>query len=136
MQHHGPGFKEKWHYTVRFCTDLKYLNAMSQFAIDLCKGYWQVSLTQRPQELTALRTPWGLFQFTVLPFGLYDALVTFQRLIDQVLCDLSDFASAYLDDIVIYSATLEEHLEHIRRVLKHLKSTGLTINTCAFAKTD
>uniref|UniRef100_A0AAX7U441 Gypsy retrotransposon integrase-like protein 1 n=1 Tax=Astatotilapia calliptera TaxID=8154 RepID=A0AAX7U441_ASTCA len=143
-----------------FCIDFKYLNAISKFdsyptprvddlierlgkaqyltTLDLCKGYWQVPLTQRSRELTAFRTPWGLFQFTVLPFGLHGAPATFQRLMDRVLCGLSEFAAAYLDDIVIYSQTWEEHLKHLEKVLERLREAGLTANSakCVFAKAE
>lgn len=146
--------------TIRCCIDFRYLNAISQFdsyptpriddlierlgkakyltTIDLCKGYWQVPLTQRSRELTAFRTPWGLFQFTVLPFGLHGAPATFQRLMDQVLGECTEFASAYLDDIVIYSTTWEEHLDHLQLVLHRLQGAGLTINPakCAVARTE
>ncbi|XP_023814763.2 uncharacterized protein LOC111947970 [Oryzias latipes] len=146
--------------TIRFCIDFRYLNSVSKFdsyptpridnlieclgkakfltTIDLCKGYWQVPLTERSQELTAFRTPWGLFQFTVLPFGLHGAPATFQRLMDQVLGGLKDCACAYLDDIVVYSATWEEHLRHLKKVLECLHAAGLTINPakCAFARRE
>lgn len=107
--------------SIRFCFDFRYLNSISQFdsystpriddllellgkakyltTIDLCKGYWQVALTERSRELTAFRTPWRLFQFTVMPFGLHDAPATFQRLMDQVLCDFSGFAAAFLETL-------------------------------------
>ncbi|XP_063334803.1 uncharacterized protein si:ch211-282j22.3 isoform X5 [Pelmatolapia mariae] len=146
--------------SIRFCIDFRYLNAISQFdsyptpriddmverlgkaryltTIDLCKGYWQVPLTERSKELTAFRTPWGLFQFRVMPFGLHGAPATFQRLMDQVLSDMSDFAAAYLDDIVIFSSTWEEHLQHLEKVLGRLQSAGLTVNPakCAIAKAE
>uniref|UniRef100_A0A8C5GD01 Gypsy retrotransposon integrase-like protein 1 n=1 Tax=Gouania willdenowi TaxID=441366 RepID=A0A8C5GD01_GOUWI len=146
--------------SIRFCIDFRYLNTISQFdsyptpriddmierlgkakyltTIDLCKGYWQLPLAQHSRELTAFRTPGGLYQFTVMPFGLHGAPATFQRLMDQVLCEFSDFASAYLDDIVIYSTTWEDHLEHLEKVLGRLQSAGLTINPakCFFAKAE
>lgn len=146
--------------SIRFCIDFRYLNTISQFdsyptpriddllerlgkaeyltTIDLCKGYWQVPLTERSRELTAFRTPWGLFQFTVMPFGLHGAPATFQRLMDQVLCDVSSCAAAYLDDIVIYSNTWVEHMEHLRAVLDRLHAAGLTINPskCVFAAAE
>uniref|UniRef100_A0A8P4KK44 ribonuclease H n=1 Tax=Dicentrarchus labrax TaxID=13489 RepID=A0A8P4KK44_DICLA len=146
--------------SLRFCIDFRYLNSISQFdsyptpridellerlgkakyltTIDLCKGYWQVPLTERSRELTAFRTPWGLFQFSVMPFGLHGAPATFQRLMDQVLCGFTDFAAAYLDDIVIYSTTWEEHLEHLNAVLDRLHAAGLTINSskCVFAAAE
>ncbi|KAK5925315.1 hypothetical protein CgunFtcFv8_017849 [Champsocephalus gunnari] len=146
--------------SLRFCIDFRYLNSISLFdsyptpridellerlgkakyltTLDLSKGYWQVPLTERSRELTAFRTPLGLFQFTVMPFGLHGAPATFQRLMDQVLCDLSGFAAAYLDDIVIYSSTWEEHMEHLHTVLDRLYSAGLTINPskCVFAAAE
>uniref|UniRef100_A0A669FBS4 Gypsy retrotransposon integrase-like protein 1 n=1 Tax=Oreochromis niloticus TaxID=8128 RepID=A0A669FBS4_ORENI len=146
--------------TIRFCIDFRYLNSISKFdsypmpriddlierlgkakyltTIDLSKGYWQVPLTKQSQELTAFRTPWGLFEFTVLPFGLHGAPATFQRLMDKVLCGLSAFTCAYLDDVVVFSGTWEEHVDHLRVVLDRLRSAGLTINPakCALARTE
>lgn len=105
---------------------------------NLCRVYWQVLLTQRSQELMTFKTPWGLFQFTVLPFVLHGYPATFLRLMDQVLCQLFDFSCVYLDDIVIYSATWEEHLGHQKEVLERLHSSGLTINPtkCVLARTE
>ena len=146
--------------TIRFCIDFRYLNDVSKFdsyptpriddlierlgkakyltTIDLCKGYWQVPLSERSRELTAFRTQWGLFQFTVLPFGLHGAPATFQRLMDQVLRGCYDYACAYLDDVVIFSATWEEHLQHLGEVLGRIQSAGLTINPakCVFARDE
>lgn len=143
--------------SIRFSIDFRYLNSVSQFdsyptprisdlidrlgqskyltTMDLSKGYWQIPLTQSSRPLTAFRTAGGLFHFEVLPFGLHGAVATFQRLIDQVLCGLP-FAAAYLDDIVVYSDTWEEHVQHLREVLEHLQRAGLTVNPnkCAIAK--
>ncbi|KAG1933522.1 gag-pol fusion protein [Pimephales promelas] len=146
--------------TTRFCIDFRYLNSVSKFdsypmprieelierlgnakylsTVDLCKGYWQVPLSSRSKELTAFRTPWGLHHFKTMPFGLHGAPPTFQRLMDQVLHGLSDFTSAYLDDIVIFSETWEEHLKHLQMVLRRIQEAGLTINPdkCALAKKE
>ncbi len=131
--------------SIRFCIDFRYLNSVSQFdsyptprisdlidrlgqskyltTMDLSKGYWQIPLTQSSRPLTAFRTPGGLFHFKVLPFGLHGAVATFQRLIDQVLRGLP-FAAAYLDDIVVYSNTWEEHVQHLREVVQRLRKAG------------
>lgn len=104
--------------------------------LDLCKGYWQVPLSDAAKPLTAFRTPQGLFQFTRMPFGLHGAPATFQRLMNQVLAGMESFAAAYLDDIVIYSNSWQEHLSHLATVLGKVKEAGLTINPqkCAVAK--
>ena len=75
---------------------------------------------------TAFVAPFGLYQFTVMPFGLQGAPATFQRLMDQVLRGVGDFAAAYLDDIVIFSETWEDHLTHVHSVLSRLQKSGLT----------
>ncbi len=145
--------------SIRFCIDFRYLNSVTKFdayptprisdltdrlgtskfltTIDLSKGYWQIPLTQRSRELTAFKTQWGLFHFKVLAFGLHGAPASFQRLMDQVLQGLT-FTAAYLDDIVIYSDTWEQHMQHIREVLQRLQEAGLTVNPrkCAIAKAE
>ena len=81
--------------------------------LDLTRGYWQVPVAQAVQTKTAFTTPFGLFQFRVMPFGLQGAPATFQRLMDRLVQGMEDHAAAYLDDLVIFSTTWEEHLQHI-----------------------
>ena len=95
--------------------------------LDLTRGYWQMPVTAEDQHKTAFVTPFGLFQFKVMPFGLNGAPASFQRMMDRVVDDLQDFAAAYLDDLIIYSTTWEEHLEHVRIVLRKLRGAGLTV---------
>lgn len=71
--------------------------------LDLCKGYRQVPLTPACRPYTAFRTPTGLYQYTVIPFGLHGTPATFQKLMDIVLADYDRYAAAYLDDVMIYS---------------------------------
>ncbi len=85
--------------------------------LDLFKGYWQVPLEPSCRPYTAFRTPTGLYQYTVMPFGLYGAPATFQRLMDGILVGCDQYAAAYLDDVVIYSQTWQEHLDHLCDVL-------------------
>ena len=102
--------------------------------IDLNRGYWQIPLAAEDRHKTAFSTPSGLYQFTVMPFGLNGAPATFQRLMDNLLRGLESFSAAYLDDIIVYSATWEEHLCHLKKVLEKLRAAGLTIKTrkCQF----
>ena len=95
--------------------------------LDLTKGYWQVPVAKRDQSKTAFATPFGLYQFKRMPFGLQGAPATFQRLMDAVLKELRSFASAYLDDIIVFSCTWKEHLQHLDAVMTRLREAGLTI---------
>lgn len=83
---------------------------------------------------TAVTTPFGLFEFTRMPFGLRNAAQSFQRLIDEVLRGLH-FTFAYLNDVLIASRNIEEHTDHVEQVFRRLKHFGLKINPakCEFA---
>lgn len=102
---------------------------------DLLKGYWQIPLTDRAREISAFITPSGLFSYTVMSFGLRNAPATFQRLMNMVVSGLEGCA-LYLDDMVIYSNTWEEHLARIESLVDRLSDAHLTVNLtkCEFAK--
>ena len=76
---------------------------------------------------TAITTPFGLYEFVRMPFGLQNASQTFQRFIDQVLHGLP-FCFAYLDDLLIASATMDEHKEHLHQTFHRLKEYSILIN--------
>ena len=95
--------------------------------MDLTRGYWQVPVAQQDQHKTAFNSPFGFFQFRVMPFGLQGAPATFQRMMDRLLIGAYKFAAAYLDDLVIYSSTWSDHLQHICLILKKLQEAGLTV---------
>lgn len=86
---------------------------------DLLKGYWQVPLSQRAREIAAFVTPIGLYSYNVMPFGLRNAPATFQRLMNLVIGDMQGCA-VYLDDVVVYSDTWENHLERIQELFTRL----------------
>ena len=143
--------------TLRFCVDYRKLNAETRedsypipriddlidqlgqtkytTTLDLSRGYWQVPLAEADQPKSAFTTPFGLYQFKVMPFGLCGAPATFQRMTDQLLRGVELFAAAYLDDLVIFSKTWEDHLQHIKIVLQRLRKAGLTAkpSKCQFA---
>ncbi len=102
---------------------------------DLLKGYWQVPLTKRACEIAAFITSTGLFSYTVMPFGLRNATATFQRLMNRVVSGLEGCA-VYLDDVVVYSDSWEEHVRRVRALFERLVWARLTVNLakCEFAK--
>ena len=121
----------------RFCCDFGKLNSItkkdsyplpliseslealggSQFfsSMDLMSGFWQVQMDDASREKTAFTMQAGLYEFITMPFGLCNALGTFQRLIECVLHGLTwHIALIYLDDVLVYSRTFDEHLHHLR----------------------
>ena len=134
--------------TLRFCVDYRKLNSLSQAdaypmpridelidqlgqakyvtTLDLTRGYWQVPVAVKAREKTAFVTPFGLYQFRMMPFGLQGAPATFQRMMDQLLRGLEGYAAAYLD-LVIYSNSWEEHLVHLEVFDRLCKAKELLI---------
>ncbi len=103
--------------------------------LDLLKGYWQVPLTERAAEISAFVTPDDFLDYRVMAFGLRNAPATFQRLMNKVLAGVSH-CKAYLDDIVVYSNSWNEHLSTLTTVFDRLLEASLTLNLikCEFGK--
>ncbi|XP_054872643.1 uncharacterized protein LOC129350363 [Amphiprion ocellaris] len=103
-------------------------NAKYLTTLDLCKGYWQVPLTETSKNLTTFRVPSGLYRFRTMPFGLHGAPATFQQLVDDVLRGADGYAAAYTED----------HIQHLWDVLQRILKAGLVINArkCHITKTE
>ena len=137
--------------SFRFCVDYRRLNSITEdtvqpipritdtlkdigdatifSTIDLRSGYWQIPMEPDSKKFTAFSTPSGCcYQFRVMPFGLKGAPGTFQRLMSQEVLTgyIDQFCKVYLDDVIIYSKTYDEHLHHIAKILERLDIHGLT----------
>ena len=116
------------------CTKGRYLSTM-----DLMKGYHQVKMDEQSKYKTAFTCHQGLFQYRQMPFGLTNALATFQRLMDRLFSG-QEWGSVfvYLDDILVVSESMEDHMRDVGRVLDKLSEAGLRLkpSKCSFAQKE
>ena len=135
--------------SLRFCVDYRSLNRKSKIdsfslpriddsfdrlkgskwfsTLDLKSGYWQVPLDSRDKEKTAFSVgQCGFFQYTVLPMGLKNATATFQRMVEGVMSNL-EWCQLFLDDVIVFSETVEQHLERLKIVFEKLSAAGLKL---------
>ena len=144
---------------LRFCIDYRGLNAITKkdvyplpriddslamlskgiffTTLDLWSGYWQIPLESKSKEKTAFSTDSGLYEFNVMPFGLCNAPATFQRFMDATLAGLKwKNLVVYMDDIIVFSSTFEEHIDDLNEVFKRLSKANVTLNQnkCEFFK--
>ena len=134
---------------VRFCTDYRKLNDVTVFdgenlpdveqlfsklgkaqyftKMDLSKGYWQIPIKEEVRHMTAFTTPLGQFQWTMMPFGLKNAVAVFSRMMRKLLEPLQrDDVHNFMDDILIATETWKEHMEAFKAVLKRLDEANLS----------
>ena len=126
--------------SLRVCCDYRFLNSLTIFdprpmprmdeilnkvsaakfisKLDLTKGYWQVPLDEDAKRKSAFVTPFGHFQFTVMPFGMVNAGATFVRMMNKILAGHEDYADSFIDDVGIFSENWAFHLEHLRLVFQ------------------
>ena len=138
---------------IRFCVDYRRLNditikdnyplpriddAMDSIGagcryfttLDLAMGYYHVPIRQEDRSKTAFSTRRGLFQFKVMPFGLTNAPATFQRLMEKVLSRMNWLEClVYIDDVLVWSRTFDEHLDKLARIFKAFRDAGLKLKT-------
>ncbi len=104
-------------------------------SLDLASGFWQIPLESSTAEKTAFVTHGGVYQFRKLPFGLRNSPSAFSMAMNHVLRNLTfDFAVIYVDDILVYSSSMEQHLEHLSEVFSRLRAADLRLkpSKCKF----
>ena len=96
--------------------------------MDLNQAFHQMPLSEESKRLTAFAVPFNLYQFTRVPFGISQGSSVCSRLLEKLFHDIKfRYVYHYLDDIVIYSESMDQHLKHLREVLSRLQKAGLTV---------
>jgi len=107
--------------------------------LDIRDAYYNLQIAAGDEWKTAFRTQYGLYEYCIMPLGLTNALASFQRWMNEILSEYLDiFCVAYLDDILIFSQNLEDHLRHVRTILRRVEETGLMLKAskCEFHTTE
>ena len=147
--------------TMRICIDYRQLNSRTMrdsfplpridetlealggakyfSSLDLANGYFQIAMDEKSISKTAFRVPWGLFEFLRMPQGLVNSPGTFQRVMELVLGELNMAEVIfYLDDILVFSSTLDEHMMRLKAVFRRLSEYGLKLKgkKCQFIQRE
>ncbi|KAM0735103.1 Retrovirus-related Pol polyprotein from transposon 17.6 [Formica fusca] len=114
-------------------------NAKYFTTLDLASGYHQIPMAEQDEQKTAFSTPYGHYEFNRMPFGLKNAPATFQRLMNSILTGMQGLKClVYLDDIVIYGASLEDHNKRLKEVLQRPRENNLKLqpDKCEFLRKE
>lgn len=128
-------------YPLPNITDLLDKIGKAQYfsTLDLASGYHQIEVNEADRSKTAFSTQTGHYEFKRLPFGLKTAPATFQRAMDNILRGLQGIhCLVYLDDIIVYSSSLQEHVDKLRKIFERLRETNLkvTLDKCEFLRKE
>lgn len=145
-----PTFAPKKGGEIRFCMNFRKLNKMDTIndnypiprspqlletfqgmcyftTLDAASGYWQIPIHPDDRKYTAIICEEGHFEHARMPFGLKNAPATYQRMMDTILKGCRNFTQCFIDDVIIFSRTFEEHVKHVKRVMQVLHEEGLML---------
>ncbi|KAA0068171.1 Enzymatic polyprotein [Cucumis melo var. makuwa] len=95
---------------------------------DMKSGFWQIQIHSSDRYKTAFKVPFGQFQWNVMPFGLKNAPSEFQKIMNDIFNQYQEFTIVYIDDVLVFSNTVDQHFKHLRVFLNVIKSNGLVVS--------
>ncbi|KAA0032919.1 Enzymatic polyprotein [Cucumis melo var. makuwa] len=95
---------------------------------DMKSGFWQIQIHPSDRYKTAFNVPFGPFQWNVMPFGLKNAPSEFQKIMNDIFNQYQEFTIVYIDDVLVFSNTVDQHFKHLRVFLNVIKSNGLVVS--------
>ena len=104
-------------------------NAVVFSKFNMKSGFWQVQISETDKYKTAFTTPFGHYEWNVMPFGLKNALSEFQNIMNDIFNSFSHFTIVYIDDVIVYSKSIDEHWKHLYSFLDVIKRNGLIVST-------
>ena len=103
-------------------------NATIFSKFDMKSGFWQIQIKPEDRHKTAFTVPFGRYEWNVMPFGLKNAPSEFQNMMNEIFNDYTRFSIVYIDDVLIFSNSLEEHFKHLKIFQKIVRDNGLVIS--------
>ena len=95
---------------------------------DMKSGFWQIQISEHDRYKTAFTTPFGHYEWNVMPFGLKNAPSEFQNIMNDIFNSFSQFTIVYIDDVLVYSSSIAEHWKHLHSFLDTIKRNGLVVS--------
>lgn len=95
---------------------------------DMKSGFWQIQISENDRYKTAFTTPFGHYEWNVMPFGLKNAPSEFQNIMNDIFNSFSHFTIVYIDDVLVYSSSIDEHWKHLNSFLDTIKRNGLVVS--------
>ena len=103
-------------------------NATIFSKFDMKSGFWKIQIKPEDRYKTAFTIPFGNYEWNVMPFGLKNAPSEFQNMMNEIFNDYTRFSIVYIDDVLIFSNSIEEHFKHLKKFQKIVRENGLVIS--------
>ena len=103
-------------------------NAKVFSKFDMKSGFWQIQISEKDKYKTAFNVPFEQYEWNVMPFGLKNTPSEFQKIMNDIFKPFQDFSIVYIDDVLIFSQSIDQHFKHLQTFLAVVKRNGLVVS--------